>query len=95
MDAEEIEDTGAVEAGMVRLFINIGKKQNIGPGNIVGAITGETSLPGKLIGRIDMFDRYTFVEVPKEYAKEVLISLKDNKIKGNKINIEPANPKNR
>ena len=95
VDAEEMEDTGAAESGMVRLFINIGKKQNIGPGNIVGAITGETSLPGKLIGRIDMFDRYTFVEVPKEYAKEVLISLKDNRIKGNKINIEPANPKNR
>jgi ATP-dependent RNA helicase DeaD len=95
IDVEDnIQDTGA-ESGMARLFINIGKNQHIRPGDIVGAITGETNLSGKLIGKIDMFDKYTFVEVPREYAKEVLFSLKDNRIKGKKINIEPANPKNR
>ena len=64
-------DTGA-EEGMVRLFINIGKKQNVRPGDILGAIAGETGMPGKLIGTIDMFDKYTFVEVPREYGREVI-----------------------
>jgi ATP-dependent RNA helicase DeaD len=68
---EDFGDTGA-EAGMVRLFINLGKNQRIKPGDILGAIAGETGMPGKLIGSIDMYDKYTFVEVPREYASEVI-----------------------
>ena len=85
-------DTGA-EQGMVRLFINLGKKQNIRPGDILGAIAGETGMPGKLIGSIDMYDKYTFVEVPREYAADVVQVMKESKIKGKTINIEPANRK--
>jgi ATP-dependent RNA helicase DeaD len=91
-ESVDFGDTGARE-GMVRLFINIGKKQNARPGDILGAIAGETGMPGKLIGTIDMFDKYTFVEVPKEYASEVIQVMKDAKIKGKSINIEPANRK--
>lgn len=85
-------DTGA-EAGMVRLFINLGKKQNVKPGDILGAIAGETGMPGKLIGTIDMYDKYTFVEVPREYAPDVIETMKSARIKGKSINIEPANRK--
>lgn len=85
-------DTGA-EAGMVRLFINIGKKQKIRPGDILGAIAGETGMPGKLVGTIDMYDKYTFVEVPREYASDVIQTMKTAKIKGKSLNIEPANRK--
>ena len=87
----EFKDTGAEEPGMVRLFINIGKKQKAKPGDIVGALAGESGMPGQLIGTIDMFDKYTFVEVPREYAKKVLKTMKDAKIKGKSIAIEPAN----
>ena len=95
-EEEEITDfgdTGAEEPGMVRLFINVGKKQKIRPGDILGAIAGESGMPGKLIGTIDMFDKYTFVEVPREYASEVLKAMKSATIKGNHIAIEPANRK--
>ena len=78
---------------MVRLFINIGKKQKAKPGDILGALAGESGMPGKLIGTIDMFDKYTFVEVPREYAKDVLAAMKNAKIKGKSIAIEPANQK--
>ena len=67
---------------MVRLFINIGKKQRVRPGDILGAIAGESGMDGKLIGTIDMYDKYTFVEVPREYAREVLNAMKNVKIKG-------------
>ena len=67
----DFENTGA-EEGMVRLFINIGKKQNVRPGDVLGAIAGESGMPGKLVGAIDMFDKYTFVEVPREYGKAVM-----------------------
>ncbi|MGF7141733.1 ATP-dependent RNA helicase DeaD [Anaerotaenia torta] len=89
---EDFGDTGA-EAGMVRLFVNLGKKQNVRPGDILGAIAGETGMPGKLIGSIDMYDKYTFVEVPREYASDVIQVMKSAKIKGKTINIEPANRK--
>lgn len=90
IEADGYENTGAGQ-GMVRLFINIGSTQKIRPGDIVGSIAGETGLPGKLIGSIDIHDKYTFVEVPREYADDVLKTMKNNKIKGKKINIEPAN----
>ena len=86
-------DTGAEEPGMVRLFINIGKKQKARPGDILGALAGESGMPGKLIGSIDMFDGYTFVEVPREYAQDVLKAMKNAKIKGKAVAIEPANRK--
>ncbi len=90
---EDIEDTGSSEESMARLFINVGRKDGIRPKDVLGAIAGETGIPGKVIGTIDIYDNYTFVEVPKEYAKEVLFRMKNNQIKGNKINIEPAKVK--
>ena len=88
----DFANTGA-EEGMVRLFINIGKKDKIKPGDILGAIAGESGMPGRLVGAIDMFDKYTFVEVPREYGKEVLNAMKHAKIKGKVVNMEPANQK--
>ena len=93
-DDLDFGDTGAEEPGMVRLFINIGKKQKAKPGDILGALAGESKIPGKLIGTIDMYDKYTFVEVPREYAKEVIAAMKKNvKIKGKTVAVEPANSK--
>lgn len=85
----DFENTGA-EDGMVRLFINIGKKQHVRPGDILGAVAGESGMPGKLVGAIDMYDSYTFVEVPKEYGREVMKAMKNARIKGKSVNIEPA-----
>ncbi|MDR1769956.1 MAG: DEAD/DEAH box helicase [Hungatella sp.] len=80
---------------MVRLFINIGKNQNVKPGDILGAIAGESGMPGKMVGSIDMYDKYTFVEVPRESADAVLQAMKDVKIKGKNIHMEKANGKGR
>ncbi len=85
-------DTGA-ETGMVRLFFYKGKRDHISPNHIVGAIAGETSLSGELIGVINIYENFTFVEVPSESGHEVLNIMKNNQIKGNNINIEPAKPK--
>ncbi len=92
MKTEDFGDTGA-EPGMVRLFINIGKKQKVRIGDILGAVAGESGMEGKLVGAIDMYDKYTFVEVPREYASDVIDAMKDAKIKGKSVNVEPANKK--
>ena len=92
VNEDEFGDTGA-EEGMVRLFINVGRQQKARPGDILGAIAGETGMSGRLIGSIDMYVKYTFVEVPREYARDVLRAMDSVKIKGKSINIEPANRK--
>ncbi len=76
---------------MARLFINIGKDQNVKPGDILGAIAGESGIPGRLVGSIDMYDKYTFIEVPDDCAGEILESMKSAKIRGKKVHMEMAN----
>ena len=79
------------DSRMVRLFINIGKKDKIKPSNILGAIAGESGMPGKLVA-IDMMDNYTFVDVPAIHAEKVLKAMNDNVlIKGRRVNMEKAN----
>lgn len=85
------EDTEVTsEGGMVRFFINIGKENKIQPKHIIESLVASSGVPGKLVGSIDIHDRYSFVEVPKEFAPEVLKSMKNYTIKGKRINIEKS-----
>lgn len=85
-------DTDKDDSRMVRLFINIGKKDKIKPANILGAIAGESGMSGKLVGAIDMMDNYTFVDVPAIHAEKILKAMNDNvQIKGRRVNVEKAN----
>ena len=86
---EEFGDTGA-EPGMVRMFMNIGKKDRVRIGDILGAGAGESGMEGALVGTIDMYDNFSFVEVPQEYAAAVLEAMNHSKIKGRRVNMEPA-----
>lgn len=87
---EEFGDTGA-EPGMVRMFMNIGKKDRVRIGDILGAVAGESmEWNGALVGTIDMYDNFSFVEVPQEYAAAVLEAMNHSKIKGRRVNMEPA-----
>ena len=96
--AERSGDRGArpsganrpVDADSVRLFINVGRDQSVRPGDIVGAIAGESRIPGRDIGHIDIYDNYTFVNVPSEHVDPIMRSMKNNTIKGHKVNIEVA-----
>ena len=78
------------DAGMSRLFINVGKQSHITPSHIVGAIAGETGLPGSIIGHIDLFDKHTYVDVPKEHESTIVRALDGNTIKGRRVNVEVA-----
>lgn len=78
-------------AEMATLFLNVGKDQSVKSGDILGAVAGESGIPGKWIGSIDMYDKYTFVEVPKDCAEEVLECMKRVKIRGKSVKAERAN----
>ena len=83
------ENTGGAP-GMVRLFLNIGRSQKIRPEDIVRAFASEADIPGDIIGVINIYDRFTFVEVPEDVAERVLSVMHRNTVKGYKINVEPA-----
>ena len=81
---------GEKKKKMVRIFLNAGKKQKIRAKDIVGAIANEAGVPGKALGAIDLFDDYTFVDVPREYLRDVIHGMKHAKIKNKKVHVEVA-----
>jgi ATP-dependent RNA helicase DeaD len=84
------ERSSSSNGKMVRLFINVGKMDKVRAGDIVGALTGETGIQGDSIGVIDIYDKFSFVEVPKTVVDQVLDGMNDNSIKGRKVSIEVA-----
>lgn len=79
------------EDDMVRLFINIGKKQHVKPGDILGAIAGEAGISGRLVGAIDLGESFSFVDVDRKNADKVMRAMKNAKIRGLNVHMEKAN----
>jgi ATP-dependent RNA helicase DeaD len=77
-------------ARMTKLFVGAGRSAGIRPGDLVGAIAGETRLSGRDIGAIEIADRFTLVEVPEAAADEVVTALRASTIKGKKPTIRRA-----
>lgn len=78
-----------------RIYIGIGNIKKVSPRHILAAILQETSIPKDYVGGIDIFDRFSFVEIPSEYADEVVETLNGKKIKGSRVTVEFAKPKRR
>jgi ATP-dependent RNA helicase DeaD len=75
----------------VRLFLNVGHIDKLQPRDVLQSIATATGIPKKLIGSIEILDKFSFVEVPHEYATDVITGLKDSKINGRRVNIQKAN----
>ncbi|RZU33707.1 DEAD/DEAH box helicase [Blastococcus saxobsidens] len=69
---------------VARLFVGAGRDAGIRPGDLVGAITGETGLSGRDVGSIEIHQRFALVEVPESAADEVVQALRATMIKGRK-----------
>jgi ATP-independent RNA helicase DbpA len=72
---------------MVTLGINGGRKDKIRAGDILGALTANTDLPGNLIGKIDIAENLSYVAVERPVAKQALRILSEGKIKGRKFRV--------
>ena len=80
-----------VEPGMVRLWMNLGNRSGLRPGDIVGAIAGETGIPGKAIGEINIQPNYSLVDVMEKHVQSVLKHSKQSyRIKGKPVQIRLA-----
>jgi len=72
---------------MITLCINGGRREKIRAGDILGALTANTDLSGKQIGKIDIFDILAYVAVERPIAKQALKILTQGKIKGRRFRV--------
>jgi ATP-dependent RNA helicase DeaD len=93
-DADEVEtepepetprgarfDAGAT----VRLFINAGRAAGIRPGDLVGAIAGESKVGTRDLGAIQIADRFSLIEVPESRADEIMAALRQTTLRGKRV----------
>ena len=75
----------APTAGMHRLWLNVGRMDRVQPKDIVGCILGETGLPSASVGRVQLFERHTLVDVSGTFEAQVLEALNRTAIRGRKL----------
>jgi ATP-dependent RNA helicase DeaD len=88
-----VEEVTHPEAGMVRLFIDAGRNSGVRPADIVGAIANEAGVPGKSIGAIDIYDRFSFVDIPAQHLRQVLDRMDGATIRSRDARIRVATPR--
>ena len=81
--------TGAARpgAGMVRIYVGAGRKANMRPADLVGAITNEANIEGRQIGAIEIADRFSLVELPEDLVDPVIAALRATKVKGKRLTV--------
>lgn len=75
----------SLQAPMVTIQIDAGRKNKIRPGDILGALTGDAGLQGSQIGKIDIFDMSSYVAVEQSALRQAMNYLANGKIKGRSI----------
>ncbi|MDX1577901.1 MAG: DbpA RNA binding domain-containing protein [Gemmatimonadota bacterium] len=75
----------ATRPAWTKIFVNIGKKDGAGPGDLVGAITGETGAVAAQIGRIDVRPTFTLIDVDSLVVDDVIRGLSGSRIKGRDV----------
>lgn len=85
----------AVPESWVRLFVSAGQRDELGPGDILGAITNESGLDGKRVGRIDVRESHSLVEVYQSDAKKVIGALNGTTLGGRSLRVDYDRAKDR
>ena len=78
------------EDNMQRYRVEVGHRDRVKPGNLVGAIANESGLQGRMIGRIQIFESHSFVDLPKGMPQDVFSSLQRLKVMNRELQISPA-----
>jgi len=76
-----------------RFHVNLGKKQGIRPGDILGAVAGECDIPGYDIGEIEVLDNFSFFTASKDHKHRILDRMNRSQIKGMDVAVELSKEK--
>ena len=74
-----------LQADMVTIQLDSGRKNKMRPGDILGALTGDAGLQGSQIGKIDIFDMSSYVAVERDALRQAMNYLSQGKIKGRSV----------
>ena len=80
------------ESGVARLFLHVGRRDKVRPADLVGAVANEAHISGEEVGDIDIYDSFSFVEVPAYAADRVLTALNRTTIRGRPVDATIARP---
>jgi ATP-dependent RNA helicase DeaD len=81
-------------AGLMETFrIEVGSAHGIKPGNIVGAIANEAGIEGVHIGRVDIREDHSFVDLPEGMPKQIFKDLQQVRVAGREIRISRVSEK--
>lgn len=84
---------GKAPQAWVRLFFSIGARDDAGPGDLLGAITGEAQVDGSRVGRIEIQDTYSIVEVDQRVAASVIEAMNGITVKGRSLRVDFDRPR--
>lgn len=87
LPSESLLDKPARKPLMATLKIDGGKKQKLRPGDIVGALTGESGIPGDAVGKINVAANWSYVAVKLNLVKPALKKLSNGKLKGRSFRV--------
>ena len=76
-----------------RLYFNVGRRVGVSQRHILSAICKDAGVKASDVGNIDIYDKFTFVDVNPKVSDTILKKLKGGHIKGSKVNIELAENK--
>jgi len=88
----EIAPRGEPEPGMETFRIEVGHVHGVKPGNIVGAIANEAGLESRFIGRIDIRDDFSILDLPAEMPADLLSHLKKVWVSGQQLQMRKVEP---
>jgi ATP-dependent RNA helicase DeaD len=75
------------EPGMATFRIEVGHQHGVKPGNIVGAIANEADMPAKYMGRIEIYDDYSTIDLPDDMPQDLVDHLKTVWVAGQQLNM--------
>ncbi|MGI8508569.1 MAG: DEAD/DEAH box helicase [Gemmatimonadaceae bacterium] len=84
-DGKEGKESRRPEWKVAKVYIGAGRSAQVRPGDIVGAISNELQINSEVVGAIEIFDRFSLVEVPDEIADDIIDALRSTHIKGKKV----------
>ena len=85
--AGRIPRAKAKSVGMGRVYVGAGRKDNMRPADLVGAIVNEAKVEAKRIGAIEISDKFSLVELPEELVDPVIAALRATKVKGKRLTV--------
>ena len=80
-------ENNSIENNMERFRVEVGYRDNVKPGNLVGAIANETGLKGRMIGKIQIFENHSFIDLPKKMPQDIFNNLKRVKVMNRELQI--------